>query len=232
MEEGTTAAAVFLRAANRGLHIDFVGGDRAVGTDLPGCEADFRVAEYVALWVMLGEEWVAGCLGRLTVKRLTTPITMTMIPAPRTSRHAHKPMLWGLVAFLLRLAKSAFPTRTIEVPSMTKPDLGLKRGQLLVKYCLNRGSSVRTRKPVSRVSKASSMFPQAARLTTYNDGRDMLATVEEEEPADADNLDQHDRARSDDCQQTDYVEDADDVEHDVSSAGQGLSKAAHYDVKE
>ena len=78
---------------------------------------------------------------------------------------------------------------------------------------------MRTRKPVSLVSKASSMFPQAARLTTYNDGRDMLATVEEEEPADADDLDQHDRARSDDGQQTDDVEDADDVEHDVSSAG-------------
>lgn len=59
----------------------------------------------------------------------------------------------------------------------------------------------------------------------------MLATVEEEEPADADDLDQHDRARSYDGQQADYVEDSDDIEHDVSSAGQGLSEAAHCDVK-
>ena len=74
-------------------------------------------------------------------------------------------------------------------------------------------------------------IPEAARLTTYDDGCDMLATIEEEKPADADDLDQHDRARSDDCQQTNYVEHSNDIEHDVSSAGQGLSEAAHYDFE-
>jgi hypothetical protein len=68
--------------------------------------------------------------------------------------------------------------------------------------------------------------------TANDDGDNMLASIEEEEFANDEGLDQHDRTRRDDCQQTDYVEDADDVEHDVSSAGQGLSKAAHYDVKE
>ena len=92
----------------------------------------------------------------LTVQMLTAPMMITTMPAPRTSRHAHRPMFWGLVAFLLRLANTALPTSNIDVPSMTKPDLGLKRGQLLAKYCLNRGSSVRTRKPDSVVSEASS----------------------------------------------------------------------------
>ena len=89
---------------------------------------------------------------------------------------------------------------------------------------------MRTRKPVYLVSEASQMA-EAVRLTTYNDGCDMLATIEEEKPADTDDLDQHDRARSDDCQQTNYVEHSNDIEHDVSSAGQGLSEAAHYDVE-
>jgi hypothetical protein len=95
------------------------------------------------------------------VKRLTTPITMTTMPAPRTSRQPHRPMFAGLVAFLLRLARSALPTRTMEVPSITKPDLGLKSGQLLVKCCLNKGSSVRTRNPISAVSKASLGLPRS-----------------------------------------------------------------------
>ena len=60
----------------------------------------------------------------------------------------------------------------------------------------------------------------------------MLATIEEEELADDEGLDQHDRTRSDDCQQTYYVEDSDDVEHDVSSACQGLSEETHYDRRE
>lgn len=128
----------------------------------------------------------------LTVKRLTTPITMTTMPAPRTRRQPHRPMFAGLVAFLLRLARSALPTRTMEVPSMTKPDFGLKSGQLLVKCCLNRGSSVRTRKPETEVSKAFVGSVRAARLTTYHDRGDVLAAVEEEESADADDLDEHD----------------------------------------
>lgn len=58
------------------------------------------------------------------------------------------------------------------------------------------------------------------RLTTYDNGCDMLAAVEEEELANDKGLDQHDQTRCDDCQQTDYIEDSDDVQHDVSSACQ------------
>jgi hypothetical protein len=91
----------------------------------------------------------------LTAKRLTTPITTTMIPAPITRRQAHMPMFFGLVASLFRLARSALPTRTMAVPSMTKPDFGLKSGQQRAKCCLNRGSSVRIRKPAVLVRRAS-----------------------------------------------------------------------------
>jgi hypothetical protein len=64
-------------------------------------------------------------------------------------------------------------------------------------------------------------------LTTDDDRCDMLASIEEEEFANDEGLDQHDRARCNDCQQTDDVEDTDDVQHDVTSAGEGLSEAAH-----
>lgn len=91
----------------------------------------------------------------LTAKRLTAPITTMMIPAPITSRQAHMPIAFGLVAALFRLARMALPTRIMDVPSMTKPDFGPKRGQLRAKCCLNRGSSVRIRKPGVRVRKAN-----------------------------------------------------------------------------
>lgn len=64
-------------------------------------------------------------------------------------------------------------------------------------------------------------------LTTDDDRCDVLAGIEEEELAHDKGLDQHDRARCDDCQQTDDVEDTDDVQHDVAGAGEGLSEAAH-----
>jgi hypothetical protein len=50
--------------------------------------------------------------------------------------------------------------------------------------------------------------------TANDDGDNMLASIEEEEFANDEGLDQHDRTRRDDCQQTDYVEDSDDVEDD------------------
>lgn len=115
--------------------------------DLAGGEADFGVAEDVALRNLLEEQHMVERRQRFTAKMLTTPITTTMIPAPMTSRHAHMPMFLGLVAYLLRLARSALPTSIIAVPSMTKPDLGPKRGQLRLKYCLKSGSSVISRKP-------------------------------------------------------------------------------------
>ena len=56
--------------------------------------------------------------------------------------------------------------------------------------------------------------------TANDDFDDMLAPVEEEEFADDEGLDQHDRARRNDCQQTDYVEDSNDVQHDVAGTSQ------------
>lgn len=31
-----------------------------MGTDLAGCQADFRVAEDIALWAVLVDEWMVG----------------------------------------------------------------------------------------------------------------------------------------------------------------------------
>ena len=48
----------------------------------------------------------------------------------------------------------------------------------------------------------------------------MLAGIEEEELADNEGLDEHDRARCDDCQQADNVEDSDDIENYVAGTSQ------------
>lgn len=56
--------------------------------------------------------------------------------------------------------------------------------------------------------------------TANGDCDDVFAPIEEIEFADDKGLDQHDRTRRDDCQQTDYVEDSDDVEDDVTGTGQ------------
>ena len=56
-------------------------------------------------------------------------------------------------------------------------------------------------------------------LTTNDDSDDMLACIEEIEFGDDKGLDQHDRAGSDDSQKRDYVDDSNNIEHDVTSAG-------------
>ena len=56
--------------------------------------------------------------------------------------------------------------------------------------------------------------------TTYDNRDDMIACIEEEEFADDEGLDQHDRARRNDCKQTDYVEDSNDVEDNVAGTSQ------------
>ncbi len=48
----------------------------------------------------------------------------------------------------------------------------------------------------------------------------MPACIKEEELADDEGLDQHDRARRNDCQQTDDVENSNDVENDVAGTSQ------------
>ena len=59
---------------------------------------------------------------------------------------------------------------------------------------------------------------------------DVLGSIEEVELGNDKGLDQHDRARCDDGQKGDYVDDSKDIKHDVASAGQGLSKAAHIEI--
>ena len=48
----------------------------------------------------------------------------------------------------------------------------------------------------------------------------MIARIEEEEFADDEGLDQHDRARRNDGKQTNYVEDSNDVEDNVAGTSQ------------
>jgi hypothetical protein len=56
--------------------------------------------------------------------------------------------------------------------------------------------------------------------TTYDNRDDMIARIEEEEFADDEGLDQHDRARRNDGKQTNYVEDSNDVEDNVAGTSQ------------
>ena len=56
-------------------------------------------------------------------------------------------------------------------------------------------------------------------LTAEDCSDDVLAGIEEEEFGDDKGLDQHDRACSDDCQKGNYVDDSDNIKHDVASAG-------------
>ena len=63
--------------------------------------------------------------------------------------------------------------------------------------------------------------------TADDDFDDMSGSIEEEELAHDEGLDQHDRARRNDCQQTDDVHDSNDVEDNIASAGKRPPKAGH-----
>lgn len=65
------------------------------------------------------------------------------------------------------------------------------------------------------------------RHTADDDFDNMPACIKEEEPADDESLDQHDRACGDDCQQTHDVEDSNDIQDDVACAGKVASKDLH-----
>ena len=67
-------------------------------------------------------------------------------------------------------------------------------------------------------------------LATDDDSDDMLGSIEEIEFGDNESLDQHDRARSDDSQECDNIDDSDDIQHNVTSAGQRLAKASHFEI--
>jgi len=129
-----------------------------------------------------------------TAKILITPMTRTTIPEAMTIRQNGRPRDWTLVAFLLRLPRTLIPKKHIEMPSMTKPDCWLKSGQLRETYLLNRGSSVRIRKPARVIVRQKVGNAGQARPTSYDDCDDMPACIEEVEFADYESLDQHDRA--------------------------------------
>jgi hypothetical protein len=102
---------------------------------------------------------------------------------------------------------------------MTKPDLWLKSGQFRAMEDLKRGSSVMTKKATDIVSQRNWRCCQVLH-TADGDGDDVFAPIEEVEFADDERLDQHDRTRRDNCQQTDYVEDSNGVEDNVTGASQ------------
>jgi hypothetical protein len=77
---------------------------------------------------------------------------MTTIPEAITILQNGRPRFFWLVACLLRLPRIVFPSSSMATPSMTKPDLWLKRGQFRAMYDLKRGISVTIRKAADVVS--------------------------------------------------------------------------------
>lgn len=65
---------------------------------------------------------------------------------------------------------------------MTKPDCGLKSGQLRVKYDLKRGVSVKMRKPVQMLVKAFQQRMACWRTRTRDDSpNEVFEGIEEKE---------------------------------------------------
>ena len=64
-------------------------------------------------------------------------------------------------------------------------------------------------------------------LTSNNTLDDVPASVEEEEFADDESLDNHDRASCNNSQQADDIEHSDDIKDDISWSSQRSSEAAH-----
>ena len=64
-------------------------------------------------------------------------------------------------------------------------------------------------------------------LTADDNFDDMSGGIEEEELADDEGLDQHDRTRRNDCQQTDDIHDSNDIEDDIAGTGERPPKATH-----
>jgi len=67
------------------------------------------------------------------------------------------------------------------------------------------------------------------RLTSNDPLDDVPTCIKEEELADDERLDNHDRARCDDSHQADDIEHPNDVEDDISWSSQGFSETAHDD---
>ena len=69
----------------------------------------------------------------LTQTMLMKPKTMTTIPEDMTIRQKARPSDSWLVASLFRCPRMDTPRMIIATPSVTKPELGLSRGQLRMK---------------------------------------------------------------------------------------------------
>ena len=106
-------------------------GHSSVRANLSCCEADLGITEDVALVHVNGEALLLPSDdGILTAKRLIVPMMMTTMPAAMTILQKASPRDFWLVACLLRLPRTLLPSKSIAAPSMTKPDLWLKSGQL------------------------------------------------------------------------------------------------------
>ena len=71
--------------------------------------------------------------------------------------------------------------------------------------------------------------PRSLPLTRNDTLDNVPARIEEEEFADDEGLDDHNRASRYDCQQADDIEYPQDIEYDISWPSQRFSEAAHDD---
>lgn len=70
---------------------------------------------------------------KLTLIMLMKPRTITTIPDDMTIRQKARPSDSSLVASLFRLPRMETPRMIMATPSVTKPELRLRRGQLRTK---------------------------------------------------------------------------------------------------
>lgn len=68
--------------------------------------------------------------GGLTAMRFTTPRIVMTMPEEMTICQKEWPRTCSLVAALLRLPRMETPRIIMATPRVTKPELGLRRGQL------------------------------------------------------------------------------------------------------
>ena len=74
-----------------------------------------------------------GGVGRLTLMTLMKPRMITTIPDDMTIRQNASPRDTSLVASLFKLPRMDTPSMIMATPRVTKPELGLSRGQLRTK---------------------------------------------------------------------------------------------------
>ena len=137
---GAAEVEGFPTAAGGAVEVYFLRGYGTVGSDHACCHAAFGVPENVALWdirVLVVWNGLTAKDGlwarRLTLTVLMKPRTMTTIPEDITIRQNARPSDSSLVASLFKFPRMETPRMIMATPSVTKPELGLSRGQLRTK---------------------------------------------------------------------------------------------------